>query len=63
MKIALPILGVLLVLVGSVFSLQGAGILLGSSMTGVTFWLGVGVILIGVGIALITYGVRARRKV
>lgn len=46
------VLGILLVLVGLVWTLQGLGYLAGSVMTGVTFWAVVGpiVALIGVGL-------------
>lgn len=50
------VLGILLVLVGLVWTLQGLGYLAGSVMTGVTFWAVVGpiVALIGVGLVLWT---------
>lgn len=48
-------LGILLVLVGLVWTLQGLGYLAGSVMTGVTFWAIVGpiVALIGVGFVVL----------
>lgn len=48
------VLGILLVLVGLVWTLQGLGYLAGSVMTGVTFWAVVGpiVALIGVGLVV-----------
>lgn len=48
------VLGILLVLVGLVWTLQGLGYLAGSVMTGVTLWAVVGpiVALIGVGLVV-----------
>jgi hypothetical protein len=54
------IVGVLLFLMGSTFALQGAGVLPGSAMTGQTFWLVVGVLLLLVGIGLVVAGLRMR---
>jgi hypothetical protein len=51
---------VLLFLMGSTFALQGAGVLPGSAMTGQTFWLVVGVLLLLVGIGLVVAGLRMR---
>ncbi len=52
MRILLVVLGVLVSLAGAVWSLQGAGFLLGSFMSNDPTWLWIGVItaLIGVGI-------------
>jgi len=41
----LIVLGSVCLLVGIVWTLQGAGILPGSFMTGSRFWLGVGIVL------------------
>jgi hypothetical protein len=62
MKIALMVLGVLLVLMGAVFTLQGLGYLAGSAMTGVTLWAVVGPILVLVGLAVIVMSARNRRR-
>jgi hypothetical protein len=56
-----PVLGVLLALLGAVWTLQGAGVLQGSSMTGSRFWLFAGVVLLVAGIALLLRAVRSRR--
>jgi hypothetical protein len=52
MKIALSIFGVLLILIGGIWFLQGINIMLGSPMTGQVQWAWYGglVILIGVGL-------------
>jgi hypothetical protein len=52
MRWILVILGVLMVLMGIVWALQGANLLLGSPMTGNPFWLVVGIVIIVVGAAL-----------
>jgi hypothetical protein len=54
------IIGVLLFLMGGTFALQGAGVLPGSPMTGQTFWLVVGALLLLVGIGLVVAGLRMR---
>ncbi|MDR7381808.1 hypothetical protein [Promicromonospora iranensis] len=62
MKSGLIVLGVVLVLMGTVFTFQGLGYLAGSAMTGVTLWAVVGPILAVVGVVLIVQGVRAGRS-
>ena len=56
----LVVLGVVLVVTGSVFTLQGLGYLAGSAMTGVTLWAVVGPILAVVGVVLIVRATRTR---
>jgi uncharacterized membrane protein SirB2 len=58
MRKALVGVGVVLILLGGLWILQGIGILGGSVMTGQTFWAIVGVILLIVGIVLSALGVR-----
>ena len=53
--------GVLLVLLGLLWTLQGTGLLGGSPMSGVAFWAVAGVVLIVAGIALYVVGERALR--
>jgi len=53
--------GVLLALMGMIFTLQGLGFLAGSRMTGETQWAVIGPIVALVGVVLFTSGVRARR--
>ena len=50
--------GILLILLGGLWFLQGVGILGGSAMTGQVFWAIVGGILLIVGIVLCARGVR-----
>ena len=58
MKISLKIFGVILILAGGIFFLQGINILPGSSMTGEPQWAINGGILILVGIGLILWASR-----
>lgn len=50
--------GVLLFLVGSVWALQGAGVLPGSAMSGQTQWLVIGALVALIGLGLITLALR-----
>jgi uncharacterized membrane protein HdeD (DUF308 family) len=61
MKSGLIVLGIVLVVMGCVFTLQGLGYLAGSAMTGVTLWAIVGPILVVVGIILIIQAARRGR--
>ena len=60
MKIVLNILGVLLILAGGVWFLQGINILPGSFMTGQTQWALYGAIAILAGVGLIIIANRRR---
>ena len=55
--------GVLLVLVGLVWTLQGLGYIQGSVMTGVTLWAVIGPLVMLAGVALVVVGLRGRRSV
>ena len=55
------VLGVLLVLIGGLWTLQGFGIVGGSFMTGSTMWLVIGLVLVAAGIALIARRPARRR--
>lgn len=58
----LPIvLGVVLFLIGAVWTLQGGGVLPGSFMTGSKFWLVAGLVAVVVGGWLLWRGVRRPR--
>ncbi|MEV0273545.1 MAG: hypothetical protein HOV78_07395 [Hamadaea sp.] len=52
------ILGILLVLSGATWTLQGVGVLGGSSMTGESMWAVIGPIVAVVGLVLIWLGLR-----
>lgn len=58
MKSGLIVLGVVLVLMGTVFTVQGLGYLAGSPMTGVTLWAIVGPVLAFVGVVVIVAAAR-----
>ena len=62
MRRTLPItLGVLMLVIGAVWTLQGLGYLHGSPMTGVEMWAVIGPIVAGLGVALTYVGVRGAR--
>jgi len=46
-------LGVVFVLIGAVWTLQGANLLGGSSMSGSRMWLVIGIVVIAAGVALL----------
>jgi hypothetical protein len=56
----LIVLGVLLLLVGGVWTFQGLGYLEGSPMTGVDTWAMIGPIVAGLGVALMIVAARKR---
>ena len=60
MRIALNVVGVLFLLMGCVWFLQGINILPGSFMTGQTKWAIYGALMAVVGIALLISGRRRR---
>ena len=61
MRQLLPItLGVLMVVVGAVWTFQGLGVIGGSSMSGVETWAVIGPIVAGLGVALVYVGIRGR---
>ena len=60
MRTGLNVAGVLLVLTGLVWTLQGAGLLGGSFMTGETLWLQIGIACLIVGVGLLALANRRR---
>jgi LPXTG-motif cell wall-anchored protein len=54
-----PVLGVLLVVLGGLWTLQGLGLVGGSFMTGSRLWLVIGLVLVIAGVALL---LRRRRR-
>ena len=54
--------GVILAAVGLVWTLQGAGVLQGSAMTGSTLWATIGPIVLVVGLVLMGIGIARRRR-
>jgi hypothetical protein len=57
-----PAAGVVLVVIGAVWTLQGVGVLGGSSMTGSRLWTVNGLIAVLVGLGLVWLAVRVRRS-
>jgi len=58
MRLGSLVLGVIGLLVGAVWILQGVGVLPGSFMTGQRLWLVVGIIVAVIGVALTYRGLR-----
>jgi hypothetical protein len=61
-RYAVPVLGALLALVGAVWTLQGAGQLGGSFMTGSRLWLVIGLLALIAGVGLVVWSLRTRRR-
>jgi hypothetical protein len=61
-KVLLVVVGVLLALMGIVWTLQGLGYVGGSVMSGVTLWAIIGPVVALVGIGLLVLGLRTRRQ-
>jgi hypothetical protein len=59
-RVVLVGVGFVLMLAGVVFTLQGVGVLGGSSMSGVTFWAVAGPVIALVGLAIAAIGLRDR---
>ena len=59
-RTVLVIVGVVIALVGLLFTLQGVGIVKGSAMTGTTLWTVVGPVIIVVGLVVAAIGVWRR---
>ena len=55
MRLARIIVGIILVLVGAVWSLQGANVFAGSVMSGHSQWLYVGIVLIVIGVVVLLW--------
>ena len=61
-QIVLVLIGVVAAVAGLVFTLQGLGYVGGSFMSGATVWAVIGPIVVLAGLALITLGLRSRRR-
>ncbi|HEY2309095.1 MAG TPA: hypothetical protein VGI05_24730 [Streptosporangiaceae bacterium] len=62
-QIVLVVIGLVAALAGLVWTLQGLGYVGGGFMSGATVWAVIGPIVALVGLALITLGLRSRRRV
>jgi hypothetical protein len=54
------IVGVVVALFGLLFTVQGAGVIKGSAMSGTTFWTVAGPVIVVAGLAVASVGVRGR---
>ena len=62
-QLVLIVVGVLLVLTGAVWTLQGLGYISGSFMTGATVWAIIGPVVLLAGLAIMVAALRSRRRV
>jgi hypothetical protein len=58
----IPAVGVVLALVGALWTLQGVGVIGGSAMTGSRLWTVNGLVAVVVGLGLIWLALRVRRS-
>lgn len=58
MRLGSLVLGVIGLLVGAVWILQGVGVLPGSFMTGQRLWLVIGIVVVAIGLALTYRGLQ-----
>ncbi len=56
------VVGVVLALLGLLFTLQGAGVISGSAMSNTTFWTVAGPVIVVIGLVVAAVGVRGRRR-
>jgi uncharacterized membrane protein HdeD (DUF308 family) len=61
-RFVVPALGVVLALVGALWTLQGLNLVGGSFMTGSTLWLVIGLVALVGGVALLARSLRTRRR-
>ena len=61
MRIVLVVLGVLVSLAGAVWTLQGAGFILGSFMSNDPTWIWIGAVTAVVGLGILAFGIRSGR--
>jgi hypothetical protein len=56
----LVVVGVVLILLGATWTLQGLGYIKGSVMTDVTLWAVIGPIVVVIGLVIAVFGIRRR---
>jgi hypothetical protein len=61
-KVVMVVVGIVLLLVGTIWFFQGINVLPGSFMTGVSFWAFAGAASFVVGLVLLLAGLRKRAK-
>jgi hypothetical protein len=57
-----PVAGVLLLLIGGLWTLQGLGVVGGSFMTGSKLWLVIGLVVVALAVALLARSLRGRHR-
>jgi len=62
LRVPLVVVGVVLVLLGLLWALQGAGVLGGSVMSGQRMWLVIGIVVAIVGVVLGYFGLSSRTQ-
>ena len=61
MKLVANIVGVLMVLIGALWTLQGSNVLAGSAMSGQSMWLWIGIVVLIAGLGVLYwYNLRKR---
>lgn len=61
-RYAVPAIGIVLALVGALWTLQGLGLVGGSFMTGSTLWLVIGLVALVAGVWLLLRSLRTGRR-
>ena len=61
-RYAVPAIGIVLALVGALWTLQGLGLVGGSFMTGSTLWLVIGLVALVAGVWLVLRSLRTGRR-
>jgi hypothetical protein len=61
-RTGLLVVGVIIALLGLLFTLQGVGVVRGSAMSGTTFWTVAGPVIIVLGLVLAGVGARRRTR-
>jgi len=56
------LVGVVLAVLGLLFTLQGTDVIGGSAMSGTIFWAVAGPVIIVIGLVVVTFGVRGRLR-
>ena len=61
MRFVFVVLGVIILLAGTIFALQGAGYILGSFMSNNPPWIWIGIVMALAGVGIVAFGVRTGR--
>ena len=63
MCVIVVVFGILIVLAGTVWALQGVGVILGSFMSNNPTWIGIGAATAIIGVGLVAFGLRSHSAV